>query len=204
MSAADRSLAYLGSAGAMTLLAFVGGSVTPPVVLIAVVAAATDLAVRRVFNVLTLPAIVAALAWHVGEAGPGAIGAWASGLVAGFLPMLLLFLLGGLGGGDVKLAAALGAFLGWEATLQVLFVAVVVGAGWAAWLVASRGQIRRTLGNLKTIVLSLVLPHCRPVAAESLGSTAIPFGVALAVATLVVVSGVLPADWLALPAGGPR
>ena len=48
----------------------------------------------------------------------------------------------GMGGGDVKLGAMLGAFLGWQATLVAVFLAVVAG-GLVALALLSLGRARR-------------------------------------------------------------
>lgn len=50
---------------------------------------------------------------------------------------------GGLGGGDVKCAAALGLWLGWRLALAALFFAVVLGGAAAAVLLALRRKSRR-------------------------------------------------------------
>lgn len=50
---------------------------------------------------------------------------------------------GGMGGGDLKLGAMLGAFLGWEALLVALFVAVLVGGAMAVMLLATRRLARK-------------------------------------------------------------
>ena len=50
---------------------------------------------------------------------------------------------GGMGGGDLKLGAMLGAFLGWKALLVALFVAVLVGGAMAVLLLATRRLARK-------------------------------------------------------------
>lgn len=52
------------------------------------------------------------------------------------IPMLLtaLAIPGAFGGGDIKLMAACGMFLGWKRNLLALFLAVLGGGGWGAWL----------------------------------------------------------------------
>jgi leader peptidase (prepilin peptidase)/N-methyltransferase len=44
-----------------------------------------------------------------------------------------------MGGGDIKLAAMLGAFLGWASVLLLLFIAFFVGAVVGVAVVGSRG-----------------------------------------------------------------
>lgn len=46
----------------------------------------------------------------------------------------------GMGGGDVKLMAMIGAFLGWKMVFPVLFVAALFGSLYGAWLVRSGGH----------------------------------------------------------------
>lgn len=52
----------------------------------------------------------------------------------------------GMGGGDVKLMAMIGAFLGWQMVLAVLFLAAAAGSVYGVWL------MRRAGGDGKTAV----------------------------------------------------
>ena len=77
--------------------------------------------------------------------GPGA---WADrllGVVCVSVPMLLLCLAvpGGFGGGDIKLMAAAGLFLGWRHTLLAGFLGLVGGGLYGIWLLAARRAGRR-------------------------------------------------------------
>jgi leader peptidase (prepilin peptidase)/N-methyltransferase len=49
----------------------------------------------------------------------------------------------GMGGGDIKLIAMLGAFLGWHAVLVTIFLAAVLGAGVGLTLILLRRKGRR-------------------------------------------------------------
>jgi leader peptidase (prepilin peptidase)/N-methyltransferase len=55
----------------------------------------------------------------------------------GVFVVIILVSGGGMGGGDMKLGAMLGAFLGWKVVLLSIFVAVALGAGVALALMAS-------------------------------------------------------------------
>src|SRR5262245_64849156 len=79
---------------------------------IGVVACVTDLRTRRIPNVLTFGAAALALAFHGIVGGLPGVQSAALGWLAGLAMFLPFFLLGGMGGGDVKLLAALGAWLG--------------------------------------------------------------------------------------------
>lgn len=61
------------------------------------------------------------------------------------VPMLLVALLvpGGFGGGDIKLMAAAGLFLGWRHTLLAAFLAILGGGFYGIWLLAVKKADRR-------------------------------------------------------------
>ena len=90
-------------------------------VAVVVVACVWDVATSRIPNLLTFTTIAMALAFHViAPSGSGAPFA-ALGLLAGLAVFFPMFALGAMGAGDVKLMAALGAWIGWKA---ILFVAL--------------------------------------------------------------------------------
>ncbi len=66
------------------------------------------------------------------------------GLVAGGTVLLVVAVIskGGIGGGDVKLSAMLGIYLGWQDTLQTIFLASVLGA-LAGFILMSAGRANR-------------------------------------------------------------
>jgi leader peptidase (prepilin peptidase) / N-methyltransferase len=51
---------------------------------------------------------------------------------------------GGMGGGDIKLIAMIGAFLGWKAVLLTIFVGSLLGAVVGIWLMVFKGMKRKT------------------------------------------------------------
>lgn len=123
---------------------------------VCICAAWIDAAMRRVPNTLTYPAILlglglnclavpalemagltTAVAW-IGSPGAGQAG-WGFLLCAGF--GILSFMARGLGGGDVKLLAAVGALIGISAVIPVFFNTLVIAAlaGVANW--ALRGEL---------------------------------------------------------------
>ena len=77
-------------------------------------AAATidDLARRHIANWIPAAALAGGFGWQIGQSGWH--GAWNAlgGTAAGFTAFLVFYLLGGMGGGDIKLMAGFGALLG--------------------------------------------------------------------------------------------
>jgi leader peptidase (prepilin peptidase) / N-methyltransferase len=103
-----------------------------------------DLRHQIIPDAITLPGIVAGVAaslitdrisWV--ESVEGVL------LGGGLFVAIILLSRGGMGGGDLKLGAMLGAFLGWKALLVALFVAVTLGGVSAITLLASRRLARK-------------------------------------------------------------
>lgn len=98
-------------------------------------ALATDLRSRRIPNALTVPSLALALAFHAWFDGWAGLKSGFAGFALGFGTLLVLWLIGGGGAGDVKLMGALGAWLGWRLTLYVLIGSTaLVAVGSVAFL----------------------------------------------------------------------
>lgn len=110
-------------------------------------ASVEDLARRRISNWIPVVAAMAGLGIHTYANGwRGAVSA-ALGLVGGFCVFLVFYLLGGMGGGDVKLMAGFGAIVGIERLLAAAFWTAGIGGiiacaalGFRAWKRWRRGQ----------------------------------------------------------------
>lgn len=92
----------------------------------------------RVPNWLTYPMALSGLVYNVAVGGWGGLGDGLLGLVVGLLCLMPLYSVGGMGAGDVKLMAGMGAWLGWEVTFAAFLVTTVVGAVMAVAMVVYR------------------------------------------------------------------
>jgi len=112
----------------------------------------------RVPNWLTFPMAFAGLLYNLfagGFLGQGdQIGLTGSllGLVTGLLCLLPLYAVGGMGAGDVKLMAGVGAWLGWQITLTAFLVSTVVGAVMAVAMVLHKRAAVKHWANAMTIL----------------------------------------------------
>jgi len=106
------------------------------------IAAVVDVRTRRIPNALTVPAALLGLAFHA--LTPGSMGLLMSlaGFGVGFGLLLIPWLLGGGGMGDVKLLAALGAWLGPKWVL-VAFAAAGLFAAVIALVLLSKNILAR-------------------------------------------------------------
>lgn len=65
------------------------------------------------------------------------------GLFAISVPMFILMLFNGFGGGDVKMMFAAGMLLGWKGNLAAFFIGVIVGGVYAVFLLATKKKGRK-------------------------------------------------------------
>jgi prepilin peptidase CpaA len=113
----------------------------------AAVASFYDVRERRIPNRLTGSCLLAGLLLHLGL-GSAAIASIAAGGL-----FLVFFLAGGMGAGDVKLMAAIGAIAG-LAPLQLLILATVLAGGlFALGLAGYHGRLRQTLVNVAALLV---------------------------------------------------
>jgi prepilin peptidase CpaA len=120
----------------MTLPALISG-------VLGIAACVTDIRSRTIPNWIPAAALLSGLAWHGWTAGWRGAGLSLLGAAAGFLVFLVFYLLGGMGGGDVKLTAGFGALLGPAALLQAALWIALLGGLASALLVYWRHWRRR-------------------------------------------------------------
>jgi len=136
--------------------------------LVATLAVAWDLRTRRIPNALTFGAAGAALAYAFFTGGPAAVlpalGGWLLG-AAIFFP---LFALGGMGAGDVKLLAALGAWLGPIEAVWLAIFASMAGGVLAVIVSAYHGYLRQAGSNIWLMLTHWRAAGIQPVAGLTL------------------------------------
>jgi prepilin peptidase CpaA len=171
-------------------------------VIVSLGGAVTDARTGRIPNALTLPALVGGLLLNAALHGTyGAVASIAGVVLAGGIPALLHRITRGaaIGGGDVKLFAALGALLGPSVGLQLELLSFGLLTVFALVRLAFLGRFFSVLLNVLRLVASPFLPKSwrTPLAQEAL--TEMRLGPAIAAATLTValstfVTGLVP--WL--------
>ena len=150
------------------------------------VAGFTDWRNRRIPNWLTVSGLIIGIAVNVIASGWGGLKTSLLGAGFGLLVLLPFVFVRSLGAGDWKLAGALGAFVGWEVLADLLIVSVFVAGVMALGLVIYKRRFKETLRNMGRLLgslFSLRMPGAE-VSLDNPQSLKIPYGVALALATL--------------------
>ncbi|MCG8585492.1 MAG: prepilin peptidase, partial [Pirellulales bacterium] len=159
------------------------------VALYAAAAAAIDARLRRVPNWLTVPTALAGLAFHsFAPNGWGALTAL-GGFAVGFALLLLPTLMGGAGFGDVKLLAALGAWLGTTYTLYAFVLAMFLAAAIALAMVVY-AAVRNGMSSAQDSYMAN--RQSRDTDGRRRGVRVLPFAVPIALSTWCVLA------WIAL------
>jgi prepilin peptidase CpaA len=159
-------------------------------ILVAAVACITDLRSRRISNVLILFGLLSGLSFNLMLSGLLGLGWSLLGGLLGLAVFFPFFALGGLGAGDVKLLACLGAILGPRDLLAVALVGAVIGGAMALIVALIRGRLLSTLrgvGELLAFWMSGGLKPSPVLRLDNPGALKIPYAVPVAAGTFVVL-----------------
>jgi prepilin peptidase CpaA len=91
-----------------------------------------DLRRRAIANWINVAGMVAGVAYHMARRGLAGLAWSVGGAAVGFGVFLIFYCWGGLGAGDLKLAAAFGALLGPSGILLATLLTAPIGAAMAA------------------------------------------------------------------------
>jgi prepilin peptidase CpaA len=117
-------------------------------IVLALVAAFWDLRTRRIPNLLTFGAALMAIAAHGYASGLSGAGWSLVGWCVGVLFFFPIFALGGMGAGDVKLLAALGAWLGPGPVVWVALFSLIAGGALGLLVAVGSGYVTQALMNI--------------------------------------------------------
>lgn len=123
------------------------------VALVLIVAAWIDGRELRVPNWITFPMVLTGLFYNAWTGGWSGLQDGGIGLVVGLATLLPLYAVGGMGAGDVKLMAGLGAWLGPVVAWNAFVVSVVVGAVMAIVMVLWRKSWTKHYTNFLMIAV---------------------------------------------------
>jgi prepilin peptidase CpaA len=160
------------------------------ILLSATTAAYFDFRWRRIPNWLVVATIVLSFVWHTWTGGWDGLLMSGAGLLVGVALLLPLYLLKGMGAGDVKFFAAIGTALTFKHILTVFVFAALIAGGMALFRVLVARAMVATLSNIVDIINRFLHgrfgPH--PVAGlANENALVIPFGVSVAAATWLFV-----------------
>ena len=159
-----------------------------PTVVVLAIATFTDLRSRRIPNWLVLPFLASGLVVSTWLHGWPGLGHSLAGMLLGGVLFGLIAMLGGMGMGDVKLAAAIGAWIGPGQLVTALVVTGIAGGVLAVGWAIAGGFLGELFSGAGDLVLGMrqrgLRPHPELVLANPL-TRKMPYAPAIAIGTLV-------------------
>ena len=148
--------------------------------------AATDVRSNKIFNIVTVPFAISAIALHSFNNGFDGFVFSTAGMATGIALLVLPYIMGGMGAGDVKLMGAVGSFLGARQLSRLPFIALAGGI-YSLAIILIRRDIFKGFFSEKLLVLSsmVLLRQYVPIQTESSGQKPrLKYGVAIALGTI--------------------
>lgn len=160
------------------------------IVLIALAGCAYDLRTRRIPNAITFGAALLAFVHAFATSGGSGLGLSIAGWAIGCALFLPLFIVRGLGAGDVKFLAALGAWFGPADLFTVIYYTAIAGGVMALVVVLRSGYLKSALANVW-----LLLCHWRitgftahaEISLDNPRAPRLPYGIAIAAGALTTI-----------------
>jgi prepilin peptidase CpaA len=159
--------------------------------LLLVLCAGWDVRYRRIPNWATLPGVALGLGLNGLFLGWQGLKVSGLGLLVGFGSLLVLFVLGWMGGGDVKLMAAVGALKGYPFVVSALFYSLIVGVVIGVVLLIWNRKALRTLKNMFFVIGSRVTKLIPKQSIDREQTQKLPFGLAIVLGTIwAMIAGI--------------
>ncbi len=162
--------------------------------LILIEAAVIDGRSLRVPNWLTCHFLLAGLAFAVLTGGSEKLMWSTAGATVGLMSLLPLYAIGGMGAGDVKLMAGLGAWIGPWLVFEAFVATAVVGGGIALGMMAYSGKLWTHLLVTQEIWREILVIRNPSMLAEKSaerkpGMMLLPYGIPIAIGSIALFAG---------------
>jgi prepilin peptidase CpaA len=143
----------------------------------------TDLRERKIYNIVTFPAILGGILFHTWNSGWQGLQFSFQGLFLGFGLLLIPYMLGGMGAGDVKLLGTIGALKGAGFVFYAFFYIAMIGGIVSIVILLNKKEF---FSFWKRTIFSLQFRTIDGLNKEDLHH-AFPYGLAIVMGTLLYI-----------------
>ncbi len=155
---------------------------------------------RRVPNWLNALLLAAGLVMQASHPQGAGWAAALGGVAVGFGVLIVPWMMHGMGAGDVKLMAAIGAWFGPTMTLWAFVVGAGFGGVLAVVMIIRAGRIKQACGNMTTLMVKMSNPShwfSEFGGTKSFGASSqlLPYGIPLTLGSITVLIGVMFQWW---------
>ncbi len=155
--------------------------------LVSLIALATDLARGRIYNWLTLPLMVLAFIWAYSNGGVSGLLSAFAGWSLAVAVLFPLFLIKWIGGGDVKLLMGYGALLGVRPFAELLLLTLLVASVFALLILITKGRLRSFLQELSWKAMALFILKDQKIDLTLTQQTRMPMALPIGIAVIWTV-----------------
>ena len=127
------------------------------VLLASLITTVTDVWKFKIYNAQTVPLLLSGLAYHSAVGGMPGFRASLLGALFGFSVLLVFYVMGGMGAGDVKLMAAVGAWLGLPLTFYLFIASSLAAGAYSLVLLVLGHSLVETWNNFQILWLRIVV-----------------------------------------------
>ncbi len=156
----------------------------------AIIGAISDVRSNRIPNWLTYGGLALALGLRTAWGGWHGLGQGLAGMLLGGGIFFVFFVVHGMGAGDVKLMAAVAAWVGLHQTFHVLIATAFAGGILAVYYMVFYKRLGSTFRNLGALLWFYLKSGVRPhpeINVQHPGALRVPYGLAIASGTLYVL-----------------
>ena len=144
----------------------------------------TDIRRQKIYNACTLPALALGLIWNTAFFGLAGARSSVTGFLLGFGIFFLIYLWGGIGGGDVKLMGAIGAIAGYPFIIPAILYSILIGGAIALIELVWQKRLLRSIKNIFLTLFTFFIPKLNTVPLDPAESLKVPYGLAISAGTL--------------------
>lgn len=117
----------------------------------------TDLRAQKIYNIFLFPAILIAFTINFLNGGLFACFDSFKGLFLGIALLIIPFVAGGMGAGDVKLLGVIGAFKGPEFVFIAFIAAAIIGGVFSICLLVKQGKFQMTVKKVYYLFMNRLM-----------------------------------------------
>lgn len=151
-----------------------------------IISLVTDIYSRKILNIVTIPAIIVGFVYFTFQSGFEGVLFSVSGFLLGFIVLLIPFYIGGMGAGDVKLMAAIGALMGAAFVFKAFIFTALIGGIISLFLLLRRMSIMQVVTHM-FVTFTVFRGNAKKMHAttEEKSNYSFPYGIAIVLGTFV-------------------
>jgi prepilin peptidase CpaA len=158
-------------------------------IIVLTISAISDITFQKIPNWLTIPTMTLGVVYYTWMNGTEGFLYSVEGIGVGVVVLILPYILGGMGAGDIKLMGAVGSLLGPKGVFTAFLFTAIIGGIYALLVLVLSRNLRNTVKRygtmLKTFVLTQTMIYIPPSREEM--KPRLCYGVAIALGTILSV-----------------